>query len=90
MTDAQTTATAAGEAARIRWLCRRGMKELDVLLELFFHSEYAQLDATGQGVFRQLLEYEDPALYAILVGGAVPESRDQAAMAARIRACPRA
>ena len=32
------------EKSRIRWLCRRGMKELDVLLERFVSQEYDDLD----------------------------------------------
>lgn len=53
---------------RLRWKCRRGMKELDVLLERFLHSHYDGSSAAGQQAFRDLLELEDPDLYACLLG----------------------
>ena len=56
------------ETARLRWLCRRGMKELDVLLGRFLERGYPQLDAAGRRAFAELLEYQDPRLYALLTG----------------------
>jgi antitoxin CptB len=55
------------EARRLRWLCRRGMKELDVLLEAFLASGYDDLSAAQAGEFRALLELEDPELHAVLL-----------------------
>ncbi len=60
--------TAQQEKARLRWLCRRGMKELDVLFEGFLTDSYADLDQNLQLAFRRLLTLEDPDLYAILMG----------------------
>lgn len=56
------------ERARLRWLCRRGMKELDVVLEGFLRDQYEGADAVRQAAFRRVLEMEDPDLYAILMG----------------------
>lgn len=54
--------------ARVRWLCRRGMKELDVLLERFLADGYGELDEAGRGDFLRLLEFEDPVLWGWLLG----------------------
>lgn len=75
----------AVEASRLRWLCRRGMKELDVLLERFYAREFDELDGDGRAAFRGLLELEDPDLYAVLVGGVRHPDPAQEALAARIR-----
>ncbi len=54
--------------ARIRWLCRRGMKELDVLLERYFEAEFDALDVNDQALFYALLQHEDPDLHAWMLG----------------------
>lgn len=49
--------------AKIRWQCRRGMLELDILLISFFDDCYDTLSRTEQEGFVRLLEYPDPDLY---------------------------
>lgn len=71
--------------ARMRWLCRRGMKELDVLLERYFAAEFDHMDALGQSRFYALLQLEDPDLYAYLMGRAAPEQPALAALVVEIR-----
>jgi antitoxin CptB len=56
------------DKSRLRWKCRRGMKELDVLLERFLDAQYDATDASRQRAFATLLEMEDPDLYACLLG----------------------
>jgi antitoxin CptB len=56
------------EKSQLRWKCRRGMKELDVLLERFLDTRYDASDAETQHAFKALLEMEDPDLYACLLG----------------------
>lgn len=58
----------AVEMARLRWLCRRGMKELDVLLESFLQHRFDSLDETQRTAFMRLLQLEDPDLNAMLLG----------------------
>lgn len=55
---------------RLRWLCRRGMKEHDVLLERFLVSPagYDALGADLQLAFLRLVELDDPTMSAILFG----------------------
>lgn len=60
----------ARRLSRIRWLCRRGMKELDVLLERFCQRELESLDEAELTDFESLLDLEDPDLYEVLIGAA--------------------
>jgi antitoxin CptB len=54
------------------WRCRRGMLELDLLLQPFFLSCYATLSAEQQSVFAELLEESDQDLFLWLRGGDMP------------------
>ena len=55
------------EVARLRWLCRRGMKELDVVLTRYLDESYSEASVTDQRLFRRLLEMPDPDLYSLLL-----------------------
>lgn len=56
------------ELSRLRWLCRRGMKELDVVMTHYLETRYAQSSETEKNSFKTLLEMQDPDLYALLLG----------------------
>jgi antitoxin CptB len=56
------------EKSRLRWKCRRGMKELDDLLSRFLETEYDGLSELRQQAFTAVLEMEDPDLYACVLG----------------------
>lgn len=53
-------------SSRLKWLCRRGMKELDLLMDGYLEEEYAQASAEDQRAFVTLLEYQDPLLLDLL------------------------
>jgi antitoxin CptB len=55
--------------ARLRWRCRRGTRELDVLLERFAEARYAGLDPGARAVFERLLDTEDDRLIDWLITG---------------------
>ncbi|MDD9892470.1 MAG: succinate dehydrogenase assembly factor 2 [Gammaproteobacteria bacterium] len=59
---------------QLRWRCRRGMRELDVLLLKFLESRYEGLDQAQKETFEAVLQLQDPDLYAMLTGKLVPES----------------
>jgi antitoxin CptB len=64
---------------RARWRSRRGMLELDVLLNRFIDACYTDLDSAQQDDFDNLLEQSDVDLYAWFTGrGASPDSHIQA------------
>jgi antitoxin CptB len=69
--------------ARLKWACRRGMLELDVILEPFV-SEYPSLSAEEQQTFERLLSHDDPELFAWFMGHEYCEDRALAALIKRI------
>ncbi|MES9993351.1 MAG: succinate dehydrogenase assembly factor 2 [Candidatus Thiodiazotropha sp.] len=70
---------------RLRWQCRRGMLELDVLLEAFLDQCFADLPAHQKDLFVQLLEYPDPLIHAWTIGGEPPDDKALMALIANIR-----
>jgi antitoxin CptB len=64
------------EARRLLWRCRRGMKELDVLLERFARRHLAVAGRSERELFSRFLELPDPVLASYLLGDARPEDPD--------------
>lgn len=52
---------------RLRWQCRRGMLELDIILLAFLEQHYCQLNIQEQTLFETLLTYSDQDLYQWLI-----------------------
>jgi antitoxin CptB len=75
----------AREIARLRWRCRRGMRELDVLLTRYLERTYRGTSPGERAVFEQLLELPDPELFGYLVGRTQPGEAIQGEIVARIR-----
>jgi antitoxin CptB len=59
--------------ARLRWRCRRGMRELDVILERYLTERFPGASPALQQAFVALLELQDPDLAALLLGQATAE-----------------
>ena len=55
------------EVKRIRWLCRRGMLELDKLLFPFCENNFVNLSYEKKMLFIEILRMDDNILYNILV-----------------------
>lgn len=53
---------------QLRWACRRGMLELDLILQSFVDRYYASLLSLQQQAFIKLLTYPDQELFDYLVG----------------------
>ncbi len=64
------TALSPNELSRLRWRCRRGMKELDIVLERYLKARYDDAPAAEQAEFLALLDCEDPDLWAWVIGAA--------------------
>lgn len=58
----------ADNKPRLRWACRRGMLELDVLFMPFVEESYDALNSEDKDVFERLLECQDPELFAWFMG----------------------
>lgn len=55
-------------AARLLWRCRRGLLELDIVLEHFVVRYFDDLDAESQQQFMELLELPDNELWDMITG----------------------
>ena len=60
------------ELGRLRWRCRRGMRELDLLLMRYLERDWPAADASERAAFERLLETPDPELAAWCFGRATP------------------
>ena len=56
--------------AKIKWNCRRGMLELDLILQPFIAQHLENLSLSQIKALEQLLEFSDPELYAVLLENA--------------------
>ena len=72
---------------RLRWKCRRGTLELDLLLLHFLDRDYPQLETTAQAAFEALLEAGDEDLWAIIQGEMPSPNADCEQLMQRLRAC---
>ena len=73
------------ELSRLRWRCRRGMRELDLLLERFLENGYGELDGAGRAAFDRLLDCQDDQLFGWFYQGEVPDDAELECLVARIR-----
>jgi antitoxin CptB len=65
---------------RLAWRCRRGMKELDLLLTGWLDTQFERVSDLQRSQFEALLELPDPLLAGYLLGGQRPERADLAAV----------
>ena len=68
---------------RIRWRCRRGLLELDIVLGQFIE-HYTRLDTQQKIVFDSLLDLPDTALWDMISGKMPVLHEDQRALIALI------
>lgn len=77
--------TPSAEDKRIRWMCRRGMKELDIMLGRYLDGDYPQAPEPERAAFRQLLELDDPQLWSWLSGAEPVDSPPFEQIVAQLR-----
>jgi antitoxin CptB len=56
------------ELSRLRWRCRRGMRELDELLLRYLERQLPQASRGERDAFACLLDLPDPELFRYLAG----------------------
>ena len=76
------------EFRRLRWRCRRGMRELDQLLGRWLEREWRTSPTHEREVFLRLLDSEDDRLWKWFLGHARPDDEALDALVQRIRALP--
>ena len=70
--------------SKARWRCRRGMRELDLVLEAFLREEFETLSETDKARFEELLDQPDPVILAWLRGECRSEGNPLAGLLGRI------
>ncbi len=73
------------ERARLRWRCRRGMRELDVLLVNWLERDWLEAGPEQRAAFETLLETEDDRLWAWVTGQKAPADAALVALVVRLR-----
>jgi antitoxin CptB len=73
------------EYSRLRWRCRRGMRELDELLAGYLADEYREAPTADREAFGRILELQDPEIFGYLLGGIIPEEASLRHVVDRIR-----
>lgn len=75
------------EAAKLKWRCRRGVKEFDVLFNRFLEDEYPSLSAGEQEHFHKLLDEQDPVIMDWLFKRSEPEDEGLKWIIGRLQNC---
>jgi antitoxin CptB len=73
------------DARRLMWRCRRGMKELDIVLERYVRSHLPQASEEERRLLTRLLELPDPILADYLLGPALPADPELGRLVSAIR-----
>ncbi len=76
------------ELGRLRWRCRRGMRELDQLLSRWLDRGWATSSESERGIFLRLLECEDDKLWRWFLGRETAPDVALDSLVQRIRALP--
>lgn len=73
------------QQAKLKWHCRRGMRELDLLLEGFLEHRFQSLSPTDQDAFERLLDCPNQDLMDWLMEGHTPQDERFAGLVRQIR-----
>lgn len=76
------------ELRRLRWRCRRGMRELDQLLTRYLDRRWPQASDEERGVFLRLLDCEDDRLWRWFLGHETASDAALDTLVQRIRTLP--
>jgi antitoxin CptB len=83
--DLSRSANDARRYDRLRWRCRRGLLELDVVLKEFLDRRYLGLTPAEQEAFEQLLTVSDETLLAYVQGKQNPPEKELMQLVTKIR-----
>ena len=76
------------EIKRLRWRCRRGMRELDQLMLRYLDQRWPSADDAERAVFLQVLDCEDDKLWRWFMGRERPENAELDAIVTLITELP--
>ncbi len=63
-----------GERSRLLWRCRRGIREMDIVLQTFLNQTYDTLSKADKDSFAQLLDEADLDILNWIMGKDEPEN----------------
>ena len=80
----EETAKDTASYKHLRWRCRRGLKELDVMLERFLAGKFLELSEQDKSHFDKLLSESDMDLLEWVLGKSEPPSLEYKTLIADI------
>ncbi len=72
------------KARRLAWQCRRGIKEVEVVLLPFFEQHFLNLSGQDQALFEQLLNEQDVDMFEWFTKRTLPEDPALARIVSRV------
>ena len=69
----------------LEWRCRRGMKELDLLLLRYLRDRHERAASDERAAFVEFLELPDPDIARYLIAGDIPDDPRHAALCRALR-----
>jgi antitoxin CptB len=76
----------ATELSRMRWRCRRGMLENDLILTRYLDARGGTISAADVAALDRLLDLADGELWDLIAGRAEPDDEELLPMVAALRA----
>ena len=75
----------SSQRARLSWQCRRGMLELDLVLQAFLDHRYEHALPEERRAFEALLNYPDALLFEYIMGRVIPTDSQLAHVITQLR-----
>lgn len=72
------------ESERLRWQCRRGMLELDLMFQKFISQEFDKLTKRECAVLKRVLNFADDELLDYCYGRRSPADSEEEALVRKI------
>ncbi len=69
---------------QLSWRCRRGMKELDLVLQRWLEQRYPRATPDERALFARFVELPDPEIAGFLFGHAIPADPAIGALVAQL------
>jgi antitoxin CptB len=76
------------ELSKLRWRCRRGAKELDVMFERYLDKGYVDSSEADKQAFDKLLDLQDPKLLRYMLSQDSPDSQELMDIVSKIQSIP--
>ncbi len=71
--------------SQLKWQCRRGVKELDLVLNHYLEQDYRIANEQEQTAFKRLLTLEDPILFDLILGNILADNEAQQSLLKKLQ-----